>query len=178
MSTAPNACVPAPLIVRLAPGSGPFASEDDWTPLLEACIEHLPKVHAASILRLRRDGNLHFVAGAGLDIDLLRDLVVPPSALQVSPTGGTLIGFRVNEQALDDAQRFTIGEAAREIVLRSSMSAPLRPGGQLIGYLQLDSRDDDAFDESDALVATAIGEIVSARFDRGEFEPQFGFEAR
>lgn len=164
--------LPADLIAVLASGTVASEGQADWQAMLEACIEHVSVFDAGSVLERTEDGTLRFVAGAGFDLGPLAPLRIPPSALHRSEPDGMLLGPRLNVEALDAADRTAIEASGNGRDVMSSLSVAIRPGGRLVGYLQFDARHRTGFDEEDLAVASAIGDLMSARVERSRLRLQ------
>lgn len=169
--TAPEpAQLPVDLVAAIAPGTGRFDASRDWPILLEACVEHIPHVDAASMLARNADGTLHFVAAVGLDFSVLSALQFAPSTLNPRKRDGVLLEPRLDDSMLSEHERATLASAGGGHAISETISVAVRPGGRLIGYIQLDALDGRTFDEHDVAVAAAVAELVAARVDRGTLQ--------
>lgn len=159
------------LVTALAPGTG--ASEAPtalWSTLLQACVDAVPGAEAGTVLERDADGSLRFAASVGFDQDRLEPLRIPPSALHPSHRDGAMLGSRLDVRMLTDEDLDALNDAGADRVPASTLSVAIRPGGRLIGYLQLDAWTPDAFGADALDVAVVLGELVSARLDRARLE--------
>jgi len=141
--------------------------------LVERAVELVPGAQAGSML-LWNAGSVayRYVAATGLDLDALRQIRMTPEILGRSqpPRIERVAPFDRDAELEPDVLR-AIESAGRFSEIVMSLSVPIRAGGEVRGFLNLDTFEDpSAFDDAAIEVAGALATQVAVALQRLELQ--------
>ncbi|MDF1617138.1 sensor domain-containing diguanylate cyclase [Petrocella sp. FN5] len=123
--------------------------------ILNKAIEVIPKAKFGSILVMNCEGSLEFQAIVGFDDDLYNITLDPKESYQWQATGGHFSGPVIIEDLLKYSKDFINEDTYNSmkdidaLSLKSSLSAPILIDGQFYGSINIDSEENNMFDEQD-----------------------------
>jgi len=126
--------------------------------ILDKAIEVIPKAKFGSILVMNHEGNLEFQAIVGFDDDLYNITLDPKESYQWIATGGQFNGPIIIEDLLKYSKDFINENTYNSmknmdaLSLKSSLSAPILMDGQFYGSINIDSEENNMFDEQDLML--------------------------
>ncbi len=139
------------------------ALEDIFEFVLDRTIDSIDAAELGTISMLDEHGVLSFSSSRGYDPNVLNALKIPlKECFQWKATGGNLKKTIIMNH-LETFDSFIGVENIYHKNIQSSISAPLILEGELLGFLAIDSTNDDAFTEDDAyLVEYLRGQLVNS----------------
>lgn len=123
--------------------------------ILDKAIEVIPKAKFGSILVMNHEGYLEFQAIVGFDDDLYNITLDPKESYQWIATGGNFSGPIIIEDLMKYSKDFINEDTFNSmkdidaLSLKSSLSAPILIDGQFYGSINIDSEENNMFDEQD-----------------------------
>ncbi|PKM56914.1 MAG: hypothetical protein CVU98_08725 [Firmicutes bacterium HGW-Firmicutes-3] len=123
--------------------------------ILNKAIEVIPKAKFGSILVMNHEGYLEFQAIVGFDDDLYNITLDPKESYQWQATGGHFSGPIIIEDLMKYSKEFINEDTYNSmkdmdaLSLKSSLSAPILIDGQFYGSINIDSEENNMFDDQD-----------------------------
>ncbi|MDW8356755.1 EAL domain-containing protein [Thermus sp.] len=146
--------------------------------ILEAALDTIPSAQAGSVTVLMEDGNYHFVAAKGYDLEALRQVALRPEE-PLSLTGhaeAQIFTWRDLQRfnaRLDPERRQVMEEAGRVGEIQAILSVPVYLAGERKAFLYLDNLErEDAFGPLDLELAQAFAGQLGLLLRRLELEGQ------
>ncbi|BFH75907.1 EAL domain-containing protein [Thermus thermophilus] len=151
--------------------------------ILEAALETVPHAQAGSVAVLLEDGDYHFVAAKGYDLQALRQVRLHPHeplALTAHPKAQvfTQEDLKRFQERLDPEKRRVFEEAGRTREIRAILSVPVHLAGERKAFLYLDNFErEDAFTPLDLELAEAFASQLGLLLRRLELEGKLQYLA-
>lgn len=143
----------------------PAAADDLHRRILDLALTHVPAACAGSVFVKGADQRYRAVASRGYDHALLRWLEVPAEHLEAwRPPATAVVDRTVDSAGVAPALEPEIARLLREALRLdqpgSTLSVPIRVGGDLVAYLSLDVHDADGAFGAEAI---AYGELLASQ---------------